>query len=87
MRKTHERVFKPDRGASERQTLRGGRSWPSERKLGAGASKEGKTTAVKVAGIRSGGTVPNRGEVEQDAVQKLHSSGTPESCSWWPVES
>lgn len=54
--------------------VRGGRSWPSERKVGAGAAREGNT--VEAGSFSSGtpATSRTKGVAEQDAEQRLHLS-------------
>ena len=55
------------------QMLRGGRSWPSERKLRAGEGTAGK--AAPTAAIRgTAGPVLVSGVSEQDAEHRLHFS-------------
>ena len=63
------------------QMLRGGRSWPSERKLAAGAEKSGNVAA----GTSSGGGTPGMslgsGVSEQKAEQRLHLSWSDDGAS------
>jgi hypothetical protein len=67
------------------QMLRGGRSWPSERKLAAGAEKSGNELAVNSGAIGSVGGEIAIGVAEQNAEQHtLHLSATPCGCApWW----
>jgi hypothetical protein len=51
------------------QMLRGGRSWPSDRKVGAGAAKWGKTVAPLASGDAIVGASPINGGAEQDDKQ------------------
>lgn len=45
--------------------LRGGRSWPSERKLGAGAKRSGNETEERLLGVGTDGAVLSSGVTEQ----------------------
>jgi hypothetical protein len=56
--------------------LRGGRSWPSERKLGAGAQRRGKTAPERFSGAATAGALYSNGVAEQNAEHRLQSSGT-----------
>lgn len=59
------------------QMVRGGRSWPSETKLGAGVDRSGNLTLGSAMGSgRRGGSV-NKGVSEQKAEHMLHLSATP----------
>jgi len=60
-----------------RQVLRGGRSCPSERKLGAGAEKSGNDAAVSPCGCGTLGIALSKGGAEQQAEHRLHLS--------WPI--
>lgn len=48
------------------QMLRGGRSWPSDWKVGAGAAKCGKTVVPRSVGVRTDGATAISGAAEQD---------------------
>jgi hypothetical protein len=58
--------------------LRGGRSWPSERKLGTGALSAGKTVALSSCGATTVGGLLSIGVTEQNAVHRLQLSGEEE---------
>lgn len=58
------------------QMLRGGRSWPSERKLGAGAERRGKTAAERFCGAATAGALLSNGVAEQNAEHRLQLSET-----------
>ena len=58
--------------------VRGGRSCPSERKLGGGAEKSGNSAAEWAGGAKIKGKPLTKGVTEQKAEQKLH-------WSWVPV--
>ena len=64
VRRTHE-PFKPPAEASRGQMLRGGRSWPSDRKVGAGDAKWGNLTAGGSSGWGSIGNALIKGVIEQ----------------------
>ena len=57
------------------QMLRGGRSWPSETKLGTGALSAGKTAAERSCGAATVGGLLSIGVTEQNAVHRLQLSG------------
>lgn len=65
------------------QMVRGGRSWPSERKLGAGVETSGNLTAGRASGTGSLGASLTRGVSEQKAEHMLHLSAGPWSCPPW----
>jgi hypothetical protein len=65
------------------QMLRGGRSWPSERKLGAGAESAGKMALVASTGDNTVGAVLASGVIEPKAEHTLHLSGCPPSLWSW----
>ena len=52
--------------------LRGGRSWPSERKLGAGAERSGNKTEDRVSGVGMDGRALNIGVIEQKSPHRSH---------------
>lgn len=64
------------------QMLRGGRSWPSERKLGAGAKTSGNETEDRFGGVGIDGSVLSSGVIEQKSQHKLHLPNP----SWCPPE-
>lgn len=51
------------------QMLRGGRSWPSDRKVGAGAANCGKTEVPSATGVATVSASPINGGAEQDDKQ------------------
>jgi len=57
--------------------VRGGRSWPSETKLGAGAETLGKRTSVTPSKTGTVGGLLTMGATEQQAEQRLHLSEPP----------
>ena len=57
------------------QTVRGGRSCPSEMKLGGGDERSGNLMAVKSSGSSNAGTLLTSGASEQYAEHMLHLSG------------
>lgn len=63
------------------QMVRGGRSWPSERKLGAGVEKSGNLTLGSAAGSGNLGASLTKGVREQKAEHMLHLFPAPWS---WP---
>lgn len=67
--------------ASRGQMLRGGRSWPPERKVAAGARRSGKDMSARSRGPARSGPLPTKGVAEQNAEQTLHESCTPGD---WP---
>ena len=70
--------FRPPAEALPGQVLRGGRSWPSERKLGAGAEKSGNEMEERSCGATTDGKVLNRSVIEQKSQQRLHFAGLSE---------
>lgn len=75
-RRAHEPRLASRWEASLGQVVRGGRSWPSETKLGGGAWGCGKTAVIRCgsARLRELLTMP---VTEQDAAQRLHLSDAP----------
>lgn len=68
--------------------LRGGRSWPSERKLGAGARRDGNVVAAGSFNSGTPATSRTNGVAEQDAEHRLHLSECDLPWSWppsWPA--
>jgi hypothetical protein len=61
--------------------VRGGRSCPSDRKLGGGADKSGNTPTERVGGAKTDGNPPTNGVTEQKAEQTLHGSCGPGGTS------
>lgn len=61
--------------------VRGGRSWPSETKLGARAATPGKKTSVTPSNTGTLGRLPTIGVTEQQAEQRLHLSKVPDDPS------
>lgn len=59
------------------QMVRGGRSWPSDRKVGAGPAKSANLRAGRAAGSGSFGVSLTKGVSEQKAEHMLHLSTTP----------
>ena len=57
--------------------VRGGRSWPSDRKLGAGVEKSGNLMAGSAPGSGIAGTSLSSGVSEQNAEHMLHLSVVP----------
>lgn len=67
------------------QMVRGGRSWPSDRKLGAGVERSGNLIAGSASGSGNAGNSLSKGVSEQNAEHILHLSVASWSCpSWWP---
>jgi hypothetical protein len=64
------------------QTLRGGRSWRPERKLGAGAKRSGNETEDKSDGGGTDVRVLSSGVIEQKSQHRLHLANPSE---WWPL--
>lgn len=62
--------------------LRGGRSGPSDWKVGAGAVKDGNTVVAALWGSGTAGAALGTGGTEQQAEQRLQVS-VPEAPSWW----
>jgi hypothetical protein len=58
--------------AEQRQMLRGGRSWPSERKFGTGAASAGNAVEAAGSGAGTVGAVLISEVTEQREVQRLH---------------
>lgn len=52
--------------------VRGGRAWPSERKLGAGAAREGNEASVNTIGSLMPADALGMGGTEQEAEHMLH---------------
>jgi len=82
--------IRPRAEALAGQMLRGGRSWPSERKLGAGARKAGNATEERLGGVGTDGSVLSSGVIEQKSQHRLHlpnpswcspALGASEACS------
>jgi len=65
------------------QMIRGGRSWPSEMKLGAGVERPGNLNADMVGGSGSVGVPLTKGVSEQNAEHTLHLSDAEWSCPPW----
>ena len=61
------------------QMLRGGRSWPSERKAGAGASNSANTIEAGTFGLTAMPSVDGMAAPEQQVAHELHLP-----CSAWP---
>ena len=62
--------------------VRGGRSWPSETKLGAGAEMLGKKTSVTPTKVGTVGGLLAMGATEQQAEHRLHLSDVPDEEPW-----
>ena len=62
--------------------VRGGRSWPSDTKLGAGAKTLGKTTSVTRSKTGTAGGLLAMGATEQQAEHRLHLSELPNGDPW-----
>lgn len=60
--------------------LRGGRSWPSDRNIGAGDERSGNLTQGGASGTGRLGTSLTNGVIEQKAEHMLHS---PEAAWLW----
>jgi hypothetical protein len=71
-RRTHERCQNLTAEVQRGQVLRGGRSWPSEMWLGAGATRGGKTTAERSGSVSTVGALLTIDVAEQHAAQRLH---------------
>lgn len=66
--------IRPLAEASRGQMLRGGRSGPSDWKVGAGAAKDGNTVAAVSCGSGTTGAALGKGGTEQQAEQRLQVS-------------
>lgn len=67
------------------QMVRGGRSWPSDRNVGAGAERSGKDCEVSASGALRPTDVLGIEGLEHDEEQMLHLSCAPlpwSCCEW-----
>ena len=67
--------------ASRGQMVRGGRSWPPDWKVGAGATMSGNPAALSSTGAPSPAEALGTGGTEHDAEHMLHLSGL-NACAW-----
>lgn len=82
-KRTHE-PHGPPAEASKGQMVRGGRSWPSDWNVGAGAKRWGKPAVLSSTGVPSPAAALGTGGVEHEAEHMLHLSG-PDAWEWSAV--